>query len=263
MLKLPKKEWLTRFAGTSLESITNWVEYYYINPSSAQFKSHYQLWDEEWEQGGYNSDGEKIPNTTVIRSKNKIPVEPNTTYYMLASGGQCRRVFYDKDMNCIFSQGGEAVNTTFTTPANAYYMAFNTSSSYGGSSYKHDICINKSDASFNGKYEPYIIEIEDVIDSVKLKDLNWSYDSERLRFLVMFSDCKAPASSNDLAMIFCTNYKTTSTNELYSDLTLDRVCAVSSDSYLSIRDLRASSVDEFRVAMNGVDMLYLRSDSPL
>lgn len=32
MLKLPKKEWLTRFAGTPLESISEWVRYYYINP---------------------------------------------------------------------------------------------------------------------------------------------------------------------------------------------------------------------------------------
>lgn len=32
MLKLPKKEWLTRFAGTPLESISEWVRYYYISP---------------------------------------------------------------------------------------------------------------------------------------------------------------------------------------------------------------------------------------
>lgn len=114
----------------------------------------FNQWDEEWEVGGinYNTGVIEIDNSR-IRSKNFIRVLPNTTYYMNGgSGGAGREPFYDADKNHISSVS--VYNNTFVTPANATYMKFTTATLYGGT-YKNDICINLSDPSRNGEYEPY------------------------------------------------------------------------------------------------------------
>lgn len=119
----------------------------------------FNQWDEEWENGairgsnGINDDS--ISNT--IRSKNYIPVFPNTVYYARsATGLSCRRRFYDANKNYLGENTSIETNTnqTFTTPVGAYYMRFYMVNTYG-TVYNHDICINLSDASRNGEYEPY------------------------------------------------------------------------------------------------------------
>lgn len=123
----------------------------------------FNQWDEVWEVGSITStDGSKVSSTTQIRSKNYIPVLPNTTYYRKnpysdnGAGHLNRAAFYDanKQYLGIGSTGGWIAfdgNGTFTTPANAAYMLFYVNIT----SYGHDICINLSDASRNGTYEPY------------------------------------------------------------------------------------------------------------
>lgn len=116
-------------------------------------------WDEETEGGIYNtSDGTKVAHQDYIRSKNKFRVKPNTTYkytvgYTQGVDSYIVALFYDAQDNYI---GNFAVNenATFTTPQNAYYMAFYINDQYG-SSYRNDICINISNASLNGTYKPF------------------------------------------------------------------------------------------------------------
>jgi hypothetical protein len=107
------------------------------------------LWDEQWERGYIDfATGIMYDDATLSRSKNFISVEPNTEYYMYnGSWEQTRIGFYDKDFRIL---GGYTTNT-FTTPSECRYIKFY----WLGTVYNHDICINKSDSSINGKYYPY------------------------------------------------------------------------------------------------------------
>lgn len=98
-------------------------------------------WDEEWELGAIsNSTGANVSDNTRIRSKNYIPILPNTQYYIIgASDG--RVVFYDADKNYVTYNGSAFISHAFTTPNNAYYMKISPVSSYG-TTYNHDISIN-------------------------------------------------------------------------------------------------------------------------
>lgn len=115
----------------------------------------FNQWDEEWELGTYNSSGVKTSSTINICTKNAFNVFPNTEYYFhCGASGLSRFVnFYDAD-GAFISQVGLTAIATFTTPSNAVTATFFCGSAYG-TVYNHDICINISDPTKNGTYEPY------------------------------------------------------------------------------------------------------------
>ena len=107
-------------------------------------------WDEQWEVGSYDPNGEEVSASSRIRSKNKIPCVPNTAYFVACTGNYSSWVtvhFYDSDDNHI-SYAVPNVNSTFATPKNAHYITFNTSDAYG-TTYKNDICINYPSTDHN------------------------------------------------------------------------------------------------------------------
>ena len=116
------------------------------------------IWNEEYEAGFFNTTtGEDYNFGSQIRSKNLIPVFPNTTYFAdtefnFPSGSGLWLMFYDVSNNVIplseisYSgvKSGNSIlvtNNAFTTPARASACKFYTTSEYG-SSYLHDISIN-------------------------------------------------------------------------------------------------------------------------
>lgn len=118
----------------------------------------FNQWDEEWELCTYNvNTGSKSASTNRLGSKNKIPIFPSTTYYIQypSNINQFFVFFYDINRNYINVYDNVAnIYGTFNTPAKAAYMTFYI----GGvdmTTYNHDICINISDPSRNGTYEPY------------------------------------------------------------------------------------------------------------
>lgn len=119
-------------------------------------------WDEEWELGRWNTDTLSWEaSTTQAKSKNLIRILPNTQYRLTnPSGTMSRYVFYDSQKKFV-SWVSATSNATFTTPSNASYMMFGLGTGYG-TTYNHDICINISDTSINGKYFPYIKRVEDL-----------------------------------------------------------------------------------------------------
>lgn len=151
-----------------------WFKKYFPNPYYAYnagelmhvsaLTSHdmtgFNQWDEEWEFGTLDGNGQPTTNSMRIRSKNYIPILPSTTYYgafvnVYASGSWYSICYYDADKNFI-SNTAPYKNNTFTTPSNAYYMKFNTSDGWGGVAYTGGICFNLSwDGSRDGEYEPY------------------------------------------------------------------------------------------------------------
>ena len=118
----------------------------------------FNQWDEEWESGAYDTNtGAKTSYTGRIRNKNLIPILPSTTYYIKAPSNTAVywKCFYDANGDFIKTIGSNS-NATFTSPTDAYYVAFYTESSYGSETYNNDICINLHwDGSRDGEYEPY------------------------------------------------------------------------------------------------------------
>lgn len=134
------------------------------NKTTAIESVGFNQWDEQWELGLLNPNG-TVTSGTRVCSKNYIPIMPNVTYLMRYTGGngKGRGAFYDANYNVVqyFYDFPEAIQTvggvksgTFVPPAGAKYLKFCTNTAYQNS-YNNDICINISDATKNGTYEPY------------------------------------------------------------------------------------------------------------
>lgn len=117
--------------------------------------ANYNKWDEEWEVGYIDSQGNNTPSTVNIRSKNHTPIEPNTSYY-LKSGYTtvvyCPIFFYDANKVFLSANLQQIWNTVITTPPNARYIRFYMNSAYGDV-YNNDIGINYP--STETDYSPY------------------------------------------------------------------------------------------------------------
>lgn len=145
----------------------------------------FNAWDEEWEPGGfYTSTGLPWTTDTRIRSKNFIPVLPNTRYHILIPYGENTVVLYYDSSKQFISTSSVGNGSIFTTPINARYIMFNTGANYvtkHGLNYNHDICINFSSAITNGTYEPYQKRSYPLDSSVVLRGYPMLVDG-RLKF---------------------------------------------------------------------------------
>ena len=131
-----------------------WSPYSNICPISGRTsatvtRTGVNVWDEETEIGGISSStGQNEAIASIIRTKNYIPIFPDTTYFFYASDypdANVKTRFYDESKNYIgyVQKSGTAVtpNTQFTTPTNARYLRFQFPNSYS-TTYNHDISIN-------------------------------------------------------------------------------------------------------------------------
>lgn len=142
----------------------------------------FNAWDEQWEQGTFNTTtGANIAGTSQIRSKNLIPILPQTNYFW-----KCPYfawfIFYDANKNVIYPTGtsgdgrsGNSIsflaNTPFKTPIDAWYCRFYVGSSYGGT-YKNNICLHlRWDGERDGEYEAYKVNTYPLDDSLTLKGI--------------------------------------------------------------------------------------------
>lgn len=140
----------------------------YLNNSSMQKdqilaieqEESFNIWDEQWELGTIEQNGDLSSVTNAIRTKNYIPVLPNTVYYI--NTGRWRDIHcYDGSFQHLgvtpYTASGSGY--TFTTLSGAQYIKVPFTAAYG-TVYKYDICINKTqiDTSiwpYNGCYVPY------------------------------------------------------------------------------------------------------------
>lgn len=127
-------------------------------------------WDEQWEIGGVSTDtGELINSSSIIRSKNFIPIIGGQTYNFNCLRNDITLYFrvciYDKNKNFIgkipsgvypsTSVSSANYNNPWTFGLNAAYIKFDLSSAYG-TTYKNDISINLSHSGVrNGEYQSY------------------------------------------------------------------------------------------------------------
>ena len=252
----------------------------------------FNAWDEEWEVGSINtSGGQNTNSSTLIRSKNYIPVIPNETYWAKApasSGGNL--FYYDADKNYL-SYVGFAVNTYYTIPSNARYVRFRMGSAYG-TTYKNDICFNISDASIDGQYFPYehhscpldssvTLRGKYVLENGQLKavgdvwkndgniDRTWAeVDLGSLRwvlhengfFYAVLNSVYVPAASTNIANGVCERYVASTYGAVSNASTSEtKVFAFGVGSFahtVCIGDSAYSDATAFKTAMNGVYLVY-------
>lgn len=128
----------------------------------------FNQWDEEWEVGSYDANGNPTTTTNTIRSKNAIHILPNTGYYIRGNGTSAIFVYF-YDYSNTFISYTSATNGIVTSPTNAYYMRLRTQSTYGPT-YNNDICVNIAwDGERNGEYEPYVSHTYELDDTLELR----------------------------------------------------------------------------------------------
>jgi len=147
----------------------------------------FNLWDEEVVMG-YFVGGYWYTDTVHIASKYPIAVMPNTTYYLKCSSPAYVTYWKNPVMSGssnteeFISRTSDVGGYTFTTPSNCRAIHINLGEAYGAT-YKHDVCINLSDASRNGQYEPYrYSRITFFDDPVLLRGTPYLDENDNLRF---------------------------------------------------------------------------------
>lgn len=144
----------------------------------------FNIWDEEWELGAYNIEtGAKTDDSPRIRSKNFIPVSPNSAYYFNIMNNADKywyALFYDKDKNYINYYGGH-YNGIITVPNNCYYITFYVINS---TTYNNDICINVSNTTLNGTHKSSYRNtlLESKITAIKQKLVGLGYSADVLGY---------------------------------------------------------------------------------
>lgn len=122
----------------------------------------FNQWDEEWEEGGINTNqGYEYASSSEWRSKNPINLIPGETYFVSApsitTAAVIRGRFFDGNNKYIgFSDkyGSPIVtNRSFQAPENARYFRFSPVKSVIPEG--TPICINISDVNKNGIYMPH------------------------------------------------------------------------------------------------------------
>ena len=78
------------------------------------------LWDEDWESGGYDSSGNKRDNPAQIRAKNFCPCKGGVYIYQKTPANG-RILFYDKDYSYIL-RTSSGMNRGIAVPDNACYF---------------------------------------------------------------------------------------------------------------------------------------------
>ena len=98
------------------------------------------IWDEQWEQGSYNTDtGEPGYSSSRIRSKDDIFIKGVSSIYIV-SPENIRCIFMDENKTVLGSPS--AVHNAVVTPTTgAVYMRWYTNPNYGGT-YNNDISFN-------------------------------------------------------------------------------------------------------------------------
>lgn len=263
-LKLMKPEWFRWFDKSTLDNITAWTEYYYINPDTQQWVSNFNIWDEEWEVGYINEQGEAESGDRTIRPKNFIQVSPNETYY--AKGSPIARIFfYDINHNFI-SKLVDTSDSTFVTPSSCHYIKFLLGTAYG-TTYNNDICINLS-SSFNGHYEPHTINIEDILGVYNLGDLDWYHQDmgtvhDRFGSSSLQGIIKNASSGSVKGYIFSNRFVTDGYNNIYNHVN-DNAIAVSNNGYILVYSSEYSTITglEFKNLVDGSYIVIMKASSP-
>lgn len=138
------------------------------NAATALESTGFNQWDEELEEGILNADGTVTPTSGRYCSKNYIPCGLASKYYFNLEGSANFNTICYYDANFALVGYEQSRKGERTIPSGAVWAKFGLYSSYAG----ENICINISDASRNGTYEPYWKATRHLgLDSIQAKEV--------------------------------------------------------------------------------------------
>lgn len=252
----------------------------------------FNQWDEEWEVGAINGSGVPFSSNEWIRSKNFNRVIAGASYCIRkGSGDYTRLYFYDVNGNHLGNFETPDATRVVTAPSNAYYIKVSSHIA----TYKNDICINFSNPSRNGEYEPYEKHSYPLDSSLTLRGipkldasnnlyydgdeytsdgkvmrkygivdlgtLTWEYNSTYAVFTAnvnAYTSFPTPGPNN---MGMCSKYlvhRSVVASELanYDDTIFICPYNWSSKKHLVVRDTSYTDATTFKSAMSGVMLVY-------
>lgn len=246
----------------------------------------FNLWDEEWEVGYYDENGNPVASTAQIRSKNFIHVIPGVEYYTKMSSH--RFCYYTADKTFIGrSDLYDSKNHLFVVPDNCAYIKFHTD--IAGGTYQNDICINLSwDGERDGEYEPYVKHsypldssltlrgipklstggklyydgdhyksdgtVERRYGIVDLGTLEWEYQESFVRFKSTTSLPQKALSTS--ANLICAIYEGNTKAYKDTDRTDKIICTDQYSRGLLLRDSSYTDAASLKASLSGVYMVY-------
>lgn len=236
------------------------------------------VWDEEWELGVWNGSGEKVPSNTAIRSKNYIPVMPNTEYYWkFAARYTSGLIIRELDKNKGFlTTTTKETSGTFTTSSGCYFIVLCSYGSDNITTYQNDISINypSTDHDYHAyDGQTYTISLDgtvyggtlDVTTGVLTVDramvdmgtLTWILNGGYFKSSSLDSIIKRPVSNTEVPQVICSIYYPVNWNT-----TADKSVSVlpttgsAHNIFLWVKDSSYTDAESFTTAMNGVQLCY-------
>lgn len=225
------------------------------------------VWDEEWELGELNGQGQPAASTTKIRSKNYIFVIGGSTYYLKLSSESARVFICFYDLNKTFISSNTPYEGTFTVPPMARYCRFNCPTTYG-TTYNNDMGINypatqtsyvasnkTTDLSYSLEQTVYggsldvrtgMLTVDRAI--ADMGDLSWTYSAPSDFFYAYLSGMKAES------MLICSQYENLlPTSEQKKDVTIG---VINAGQIRCINRAYGTDAAAFKTAMVGSQMVY-------
>lgn len=248
----------------------------------------FNQWGANIENGYLSNSGSIIADATSLVDANYISVVEGATMYAKCPSGTSAKICHYDSAKAFLSYQS-IINNTFVVPSGTAYIR---ASVYNyGATFNNDICVNISDASKNGTYEPYeshsyplgnddlrgIFKLSngnlyadgDVKTSdgkiqrkygiVDLGTLNWGKNENYGEFRANYAGNNIPAGkaqdSNTKSNIICTKLQAEATSRTYrgqyTGISITRL-------YFSVGDSEGIYADAtaFKAAMNGVYCVY-------
>ncbi len=253
----------------------------------------FNQWDEEWVNGTYGNHGELVSTPRYICSKNKTKVLPSTTYYIKAPVNM-EILGYGADKEYIKRITNSLREGTFTTTSNMHYITFGSNTLDQITTYNHDICINLSNPTRNGEYEPYEKHSYPLDSSLTLRgipkldasnnlyydgdeytsdgkvkrkygivdlgSLNWTYDTPegaQPTFVAQYLPIKKASSNNvKVESVNAKGYISTSVSNMAYGSKPDKAIGISIYNQVIISDSSYTDAATFKAAMSGVMLVY-------
>ena len=235
------------------------------------------LWDEQTRNGYYKVDGTFQSYSGNLATVNPIRVMPNTNYRLLVSGGTGaigRVCWYDVNGTFISTQVPQTSNIVLTSPANAYYLNFDLTGSYG-TTYGNNVAVlypstqttytpyngqtatvNFGQTVYGGVADVTGGKVTKTYGIVDLGNLNWASTTQNRFYSGGIASLAAvPSSSSTKIGLICSHYEEKTADETYLQNT---GIALATNGNLLIYDsaLVGKTAGEVKTTLTGVQLVY-------